>query len=104
MRGPARTVDVPRPRAVDPRARARPAAGLRARGVRSRRLRTGDMGRPVQVAARGAGRAADDWSPRLVPLQLRRLISGATLVLGGTMVGQASGFAFNAVGAHALGP
>jgi O-antigen/teichoic acid export membrane protein len=35
---------------------------------------------------------------------MTRLISGATLVLGGTMVWQASNFVFNAVGAHALGP
>ena len=31
-------------------------------------------------------------------------ISGAALVLGGTLVWQASNFVFNAVGAHALGP
>ena len=34
----------------------------------------------------------------------RHLISGASLVLGGMLVGQAANFAFNAVGAHALGP
>jgi len=78
MRGPARAMDVPGPRAAAPR--------------------------PVGLAVGGAGRTGDDRSPRLVPLHLRRLISRATLVLGGTMVGQASGFAFNAVGAHALGP
>ena len=32
------------------------------------------------------------------------MISGASLVLGGTLVGQVSKFVFNAVGAHALGP
>ena len=38
------------------------------------------------------------------PPALRRLINGASLVLAGTMVGQVSNFAFNAVGAHSLGP
>jgi O-antigen/teichoic acid export membrane protein len=104
MRGPARAVDVPLPQAASPRAHARPVAGLRAGGVWPRRPPAGDTGRPVQVAAGAAGRAADDRSAGLVPPQLRRLISGATLVLGGTMVGQACGFVFNAVGAHALGP
>jgi O-antigen/teichoic acid export membrane protein len=32
------------------------------------------------------------------------MISGASLVLGGSLVGQAANFGFNAVGAHALGP
>jgi len=39
-----------------------------------------------------------------LPPALRRLINGASLVLAGTMVGQVSNFAFNAVGAHSLGP
>ncbi len=39
-----------------------------------------------------------------VPPALRRLINGASLVMAGTMVGQVSNFAFNAVGAHSLGP
>jgi O-antigen/teichoic acid export membrane protein len=35
---------------------------------------------------------------------VKRVISGATLVFGGTMVWQASNFLFNGVGAHVLGP
>jgi O-antigen/teichoic acid export membrane protein len=35
---------------------------------------------------------------------LKPMIGGASLVLGGTVVWQASNFVFNAVGAHALGP
>ena len=56
-----------------------------------------------EVAARGrSGRAR---SGRVTHRRaLKRMISGASLVLGGTLVGQASNFVFNAVGAHALGP
>jgi O-antigen/teichoic acid export membrane protein len=104
MRGPARAVDVPRPRAASPRSHGAPGAGSWAARVWARRSQASDTGPPAGLAVGAARRVADDRSARLVPLQLRRLISGATLVLGGTMVGQACGFAFNAVGAHALGP
>lgn len=50
----------------------------------------------VDVRSRGPAREATD--------SVKRVISGATLVLGGTMVWQASNFIFNAVGAHSLGP
>ena len=50
----------------------------------------------VNVRRRAPAREATD--------SVKRVISGATLVLGGTMVWQASNFVFNAVGAHALGP
>jgi O-antigen/teichoic acid export membrane protein len=53
------------------------------------------------AARRGAARHAP---ARSAPDTSRRMISGASLVLGGTMVGQASNFVFNAAGAHALGP
>jgi O-antigen/teichoic acid export membrane protein len=41
---------------------------------------------------------------RQAPAGLKRMLSGASLVLGGSLVGQAANFAFNSVGAHALGP
>ncbi len=41
---------------------------------------------------------------RALRAKLPPSISGAALVLGGTLVWQASNFVFNAVGAHALGP
>jgi O-antigen/teichoic acid export membrane protein len=44
------------------------------------------------------------WSGRRSPTGMKRMISGASLVLGGSLVGQAANFLFNAVGAHALGP
>ncbi len=43
-------------------------------------------------------------SARYVPVRLRRMINGAMLVLGGTLIGQIAGFFFNALAAHALGP
>jgi O-antigen/teichoic acid export membrane protein len=57
-----------------------------------------ERGAPVgmQVRSRGPAREAPD--------SLKRIISGASLVLGGTFIWQGSGFIFNAVGAHALGP
>lgn len=57
-----------------------------------------DSGSPLRAAGR-SGR----WA-RHPPAATKRMISGASLVLGGTIVGQVSGFVFNAVGAHALGP
>jgi O-antigen/teichoic acid export membrane protein len=35
---------------------------------------------------------------------MKRIISGASVVLGGSLVGQVANFLFNSVGAHALGP
>ena len=45
------------------------------------------------------GKAAHD-----TPVRMKRMLSGASVVVGGTLVWQVSGFIFNAVGAHALGP
>jgi O-antigen/teichoic acid export membrane protein len=56
-----------------------------------------------ESAARAAG-GHGHGPARRAPAGLKRMISGASLALGGTLVWQASNFAFNAVGAHALGP
>ena len=55
--------------------------------------------------ATGLGSKSDVGQPALsVSSGLRRLISGASLILSGTMVSQVANFIFNAVGAHSLGP
>lgn len=51
-----------------------------------------------------AGTKAHAWPTRETPGSVKRAISGASLVLGGTLVWQVSNFVFNAVGAHTLGP
>ena len=65
------------------------------------------MTRPAELVGRAPALGAVQpagWPGRLAPAGLKRLISGASLVLGGTLIGQAANFGFNAVGAHALGP
>ena len=49
-------------------------------------------------------KAWSDGSTRQATTSFRKVVRGTTLVLGGAIVWQASNFAFNAVGAHALGP
>jgi O-antigen/teichoic acid export membrane protein len=63
--------------------------------------------RPAELVGRAPALGAEQlagWPGRLAPAGLKRMISGASLVLGGSLVGQAANFGFNAVGAHALGP
>lgn len=65
------------------------------------------MSQSAEVLKGSAAAAADrrgSWPTRQLPDGVKRMISGASLVLGGTLVWQGSNFAFNAVGAHALGP
>jgi O-antigen/teichoic acid export membrane protein len=64
------------------------------------------MSQQSQALESGAttGTKARAWHARETPDSVKRVISGASLVLGGTLVWQASNFVFNAVGAHALGP
>lgn len=56
----------------------------------------------ASIALPPASAAGLEW--HVPSAALRKLISGASLVMAGTMVGQMSNFAFNAVGAHSLGP
>ena len=65
------------------------------------------MSQPAEVLESGStlrGEQPGGSQARHAQAGTKRLISGASLVLGGMLVGQASNFAFNAVGAHALGP
>ena len=55
--------------------------------------------RPLPSPRVGVVRARAATAVRLTPV-----VSGATVVFAGAAVGQVAGFAFNAVGAHALGP
>jgi O-antigen/teichoic acid export membrane protein len=65
------------------------------------------MSQSAEVLGRASAPRAEQltsWRGRRASAGMKRMISGASLVLGGTVVGQAAGFLFNAVGAHALGP
>jgi O-antigen/teichoic acid export membrane protein len=64
------------------------------------------MSQPARGAGNAAtlGVAARGDRPTREPAALRPMMSGASLVFGGTLVWQMSNFVFNAVGAHALGP
>ncbi len=61
-------------------------------------------GRAVNELKLSPQSAARPDGARRAPAGMKGMISGASLVLAGTMVGQAANFLFNAVGAHSLGP
>jgi len=66
----------------------------------------GEMSQPVRDAENAAtlGVTVRGARPTRDLAALKPMISGASLVFGGTLVWQMSNFIFNAVGAHALGP